>query len=56
MRRWRIPGDNIVSLLHGIALLSCHISAEFKVQQLPNKSCSHVILPPFCSEKAQGEK
>ena len=21
MRRWRIPGDNIVSLLHGIALI-----------------------------------
>ena len=31
MRRWRIHGDNIVSLLHGIALISCIASAEFKV-------------------------
>ena len=31
MRRCRIHGDNIVSLLHGIALISCISSAEFKV-------------------------
>ena len=30
MRRWRIPGDNIVSLLHGIALSSCSNQQSLK--------------------------
>ena len=31
LRRLRIHSNNIVSLLHGIALISCISSAEFKV-------------------------
>ena len=30
MRRWRIPGDNIVSLLHGIARSSCSNQQSLK--------------------------
>ena len=30
MRRCRIPSNNIVSLLHGIAFTPCHTPAEFK--------------------------
>ena len=38
MRRWKIHGDNIVSLLHGIYLNLSSSRAEFKVQQ--NSSCA----------------
>ena len=39
MRKWRIPGDNIVSLLHSIALSSCS-----NQQSLKSNNTDDVIL------------
>jgi hypothetical protein len=54
MRRWRIHGNNIVSLLHGIALHSCTSPAEFKVYHniiiLYNIVEMHVSYPAFFLE------
>ena len=47
MRRCRIPGDNIVSLLHGIAFVLLQISRV----QSKNLIKLHVTLAPFCSVK-----
>ena len=47
-RRWRIHVDNVVSLLHGIALFILEPSRFTKVM----KKLSHVLSPAFldCEE------